>query len=46
MFGTGDTSARVLEKLVEYVRKEMNHLDTLDDIVMRGQVRWGPSPTQ
>lgn len=46
VFGTADTSAVVLEKLVEYVRKEANHLDNMDDIVMSGKVKWGSVPSQ
>jgi hypothetical protein len=44
LFGTADTSASQLEKMVAYVRREMSALDAVPDLVMHGKVSWGPPP--
>eukprot|EP00026_Physarum_polycephalum_P008169 Phypoly_transcript_08247.p1 GENE.Phypoly_transcript_08247~~Phypoly_transcript_08247.p1 ORF type:complete len:269 (+),score=27.75 Phypoly_transcript_08247:699-1505(+) len=41
LFGTADTAANQLEKMVVYVHREMNALDSLPDIVLCGKVMWG-----
>lgn len=44
VFGMEDTPTTTLEKLVEYIRRELSNLDKTQHIIISGKMNWGQPP--